>query len=241
VPANTLAIVAAWSYGLALAGYLGFALLVALRWRPSVRAGLLLAATLVTAVWAAAGLAVALSDRPGLWLLSGVTDVMRYGVWFLFIGNLVAGGSDKSQPAFPRWVVIVVVTVILASLTLLDGLPLSRALGAQGLRTSFGLHLGLAVFGLMLVEQVFRRSHPQARWAIKPLCIALAGIFGFELFLYADAMLFSALDSNIWAARGVINALVVPLIAIAMARNPGWAVERHVSLELVLQSTALIV
>jgi len=241
VPANTLAIVAAWSYGLALAGYLGFALLVALRWRPSVRAGLLLAATLVTAVWAAAGLAVALSDRSGLWLLSGAIDVMRYGVWFLFVGNLVAGGSDKSSPAFPRWVVIVVVVAMLASLALLDGLPLSGALGVQGPRTSFGLHLGLAVFGLMLVEQLFRRAHPQARWAIKPLCIALAGIFGFELFLYADAMLFSTLDPNIWAARGVVNALVVPLIAIAMARNPGWAVEMHVSRDMVLQSTALLV
>ncbi len=124
---------------------------------------------------------------------------------------------------------------MLASLALLDGLPLSRSLGAQGPRTSFGLHLGLAVFGLMLVEQLFRRAHPQARWAIKPLCIALAGMFGFELFLYADAMLFTALDLDIWAARGVINALVVPLIAIAMARNPRWAVEMHVSRDVVLR------
>jgi putative PEP-CTERM system histidine kinase len=242
VTAATLATVSAWSYGLALATYLGFALLMVLRWRPSVRAALLLVAILVTAVWAAAGVAVALSDRPEMWLLSGVIDVLRYGVWFLFVGNLIAGaGSDKFPPAFPRWVVTVVVAAMLASLALLDGLPLSRALGVQGPRTSFGLHLGLAVFGLMLVEQLFRRAHSQARWAIKPLCIALAGIFGFELFLYADAMLFTALDLDIWAARGVINALVVPLIAIAMARNPRWAVEMHVSRDMVLQSTALLV
>ena len=233
---------AAWSYGLALVAYLGFALLMALRWRPSIRAALLLAATLVTAVWAAAGLAVALSDRPGLWLLSGVVDVLRYGIWFLFVGDLITGaGSDKAPPALPRWVVTVVVAAILASLALLDGLPLSGWLGVQGPRTSFGLHLGLAVFGLMLVEQLFRRAHPQARWAIKPLCIALAGIFGFELFFYADAMLFTRLDLDIWVARGAINALVVPLIAIAMARNPRWAVEMHVSRDMVLRSTALLV
>ena len=240
--ANVLATVAAWSYGLALAGYLGFALLMALRWRSSVRAALLLAATLVTAIWAAAGLAVALADRPAIWLLFGVVDVLRYGVWFMFVGNLIAGSrSDKSAPAFPRWVAAVVVAAMLASVALLDGLPLSRSLGAQGQRTSFGLHLGLSVFGLMVVEQLFRRAHPQARWAIKPLCIALAGMFGFELFLYADAMLFAALDLDIWTARGVINALVVPLIAIAMARNPRWAVEMHVSRNVVLQSTALLV
>ncbi|MEP6996252.1 MAG: XrtA/PEP-CTERM system histidine kinase PrsK [Betaproteobacteria bacterium] len=239
---NTLATVAAWSYSLALAAYLAFALLMALRWRPSIRSALLLAATLVTAVWAASCLAVALSDRPPIWLLSGVTDVFRYGVWFLFVGNLIAGaGGAKAPLAFPRWVAAVVAAAMLASFALLDGLPLARLLGAQGQRVSFGLHLGLAVFGLMLVEQLFRRAHPQARWAIKPLCIALAGVFGFELFLYADAMLFTALDVNIWAARGVVNALVVPLIAIAMARNPRWAVEMHVSRDMVLQSTALLV
>lgn len=240
--ANILATVAAWSYGLALAGYLGFALLMALRWRPSVHAALLLVATLVTAVWAAAGLAVALSDRPNMWLLSGVIDVLRYGVWLVFVGNLIAGSrTDGARPAYPRWLVTLVVATVLVGLALLDSPPLSRYLGVQGPRTSFGLHLGFAVFGLTLVEQLFRRAHPQARWAIKPLCIALAGMFGFDLFMYADAMLFAALDLDIWAARGVINALVVPLLAIAMARNPRWAVEMHVSRDVVLRSTALLV
>jgi len=232
---------AAWSYGLALVGYLGFALLMALRWRPSWRAALLLAATLATALWAAAGLAFALSDRHSIWLLSGSGDLLRYGIWFLFVSNLIAGaGSGKTTRAFPQWVNGLVLLAMLACAAL-DVLPSSRALGAQGQRISFGLHLGLAIFGLMLVEQLIRRAQPQARWAIKPLCVALAGVFGFELFMYADAMLFSALDLDIWIARGVINALVVPLIAIAMARNPRWAVEMHVSRDVVVRSTALLV
>ncbi|MGH8799360.1 MAG: XrtA/PEP-CTERM system histidine kinase PrsK, partial [Casimicrobiaceae bacterium] len=240
--ANTLATVAPWSYGLALAGYLALAMLMALKWRPSVRGALLFAATLVTALWAAAGLAAALSDRPVMWMLSDVADVVRYGVWFLFVGNLIAGGgAQAAPPAFPRWVGAVVVLAMLSCLALAVVPPLAQLLGVQAARTSFGLHLGLAVFGLMLVEQLIRRAHPQARWAVKPLCIALAGVFGFELFLYADAMLFSTLDLDIWAASGVVNALVVPLIAIAMARNPRWAVEMHVSRDMVLQSTALLV
>ena len=240
--ANTLATVAPWSFGLALAAYLTFATLMALKWRPSVRAALLLAATLVTALWAAAGLAAALSDRLVMWMLADVAGVVRYGVWFLFVGNLIEGGRvQDAPPAFPRWVGTIVVLAMLACLALAAVPPLAQLLGAEAARTSFGLHLGLAVFGLMLVEQLVRRAHPQARWAVKPLCIALAGVFGFELFLYADAMLFSALDLDIWAASGVVNALVVPLIAIAMARNPRWAVEMHVSRDMVLQSTALLV
>ena len=237
-----MATVAAWSYGLALAGYLGFALLMVLRWRPSVNASLLLLATLVTAVWAATALAVAVSDRPAMWLLSDVTDVLRYGAWFLFVGNLIAGSpSDGTHSGYRRRSVTIAVAAALTGLALMDYLPVARYLGVDGPRTSFGLHLGLAIFGLTLVEKLFRRAHSQARWAIKPLCIALVGMFGFELFMYADAMLFTALDVDIWAARGVINALVVPLLAIAMARNPRWAVEMHVSRDVVLRSTALLV
>ena len=233
---------AAWSYGLALVGYLGFALLMALRWRPSLRSALLLAATLVTALWAAAGLAFALSDGPLIWMLSGFCDLLRYGIWFLFVGDLIAGArSGKTTRAFPRWVNAMVALAMLVCIALLDGRLLARFIGAEGQKISFGLHLGLVVFGLMLVEQLFRRAQPQARWAIKPLCVALAGIFGFELFMYADALLFGALDLDIWIARGIANALVVPLLAIAMARNPRWAVEMHVSRDVVVRSTALLV
>ena len=239
--ANTLAVIAAWSYGLALAAYLAFALLMALRWRPSVRAGLLLGAVLMSAFWAAAGLAAALSDRTVMWVLSALVDILRYAAWFLFVGNLVAGAGGETRPrAFRRWTAVVVAVALLSCLAL-DTLPVARLLGVSGPRASFGLHLGLAIFGLVLAEQLIRRADPQSRWAIKPLCIALAGMFGFDLFLYADAMLFSTLDLDIWAARGVINALIVPLVAIAMARNPRWSVEMHVSRDMVLQSTALLV
>ena len=237
--ANAVAVIAAWSYGLALAAYLAFALLMALRWRPSVRAGLLLGAVLMSTLWSAAGLAAALSDRTAMWVLSALVDVLRYAAWFLFVGDLVAG--DPTSPrAFPRWTMAVVGVALLSCLAL-DTLPVARLLDMNGPRASFGLHLGLAIFGLVLAEQLIRRADPQSRWAIKPLCIALAGMFGFDLFLYADAMLFSTLDLDIWAARGAINALIVPLVAIAMARNPRWSVEMHVSRDMVLQSTALLV
>lgn len=232
---------AAWSYGLALVGYLAFAVLMALRWRPSLRSALLLAATLVTALWAAAGLAFALSDRLLPWMLLGFCDVLRYGLWFLFVDDLIAGARSGEARAFPRWVNAMVALALLSCVALLDDRLLARFVGADGQKISFGLHLGLVVFGLMLVEQLFRRAQPQARWAIKPLCVALAGIFGFELFLYADAMLFGALDLDIWIARGIANALVVPLLAISMARNPRWAVEMHVSRDVVVRSTALLV
>ena len=71
--------------------------------------------------------------------------------------------------------------------------------------------------------------------------LALAALFGFDLFMYADALLFGRIDADIWVARGAANALVIPLVAIATARNAGWTVEMHLSRQAVFQSTALLV
>jgi putative PEP-CTERM system histidine kinase len=242
VTGSALATIAAWSYALALGSYVVFAARMALGWHRSIRAALLLSAVLATVLWAACVVATTLSDSPGVWVAASASDTIRYAIWFAFVGNLLWGapGADVPPP-FPRWVVAAVVLGLLASVLLGNSLPFARLLGIQGARTEFGLRLGLAVFGLMLIEQLISRTRPQARWAIKPLCVALAGIFGYELLLYADAMLFGRLDADIWAARGIANAMVVPLIAIAAARNPRWTIEMHVSREVVFQSTALLV
>ena len=243
---SAIAIPAAWSYALALAAYLAFAIRVGLGWSWSLRAAFLLGATLATALWAGAGLVIALRDSPGAWLMAKSADALRYGIWFAFVGNLLEGarradGQPGLPPVFPLWAVALVAAALVARVALSEELPLAQALRLQDRRIELGLALGLAICGLMLVEQLIRRAHVKSRWAIKPLCIALAGIFGFDLFCYADAMLFSRIDPAIWAARGVANAIVIPFIAVATARNTGWKVEMHLSRQAVFQSTALLV
>ncbi len=239
---RAIATIAAWSYGLAIASYVVFAIRMVLGWHPSKRALLLLSAILITALWAGCEMAVAFSDAPRMWLLAGASDTVRYGVWFAFLGHLLGGVHTRSTaPPLPRWLMAAAGIGLIASIALSSNLPLAEWLGIEGSRAEFGLRVALAVFGLTLVEQLIRRTQPQGRWAIKPLCVALIGVFGFDLLLYADAMLFGGLDLDLWAARGVANALVVPLIAIATARNPKWTVEMHVSRDVVFQSTALLV
>ncbi len=77
----------------------------------------------------------------------------------------------------------------------------------------------LSVAGLVLVEQFYRNASVQERWAIKYLCIALGGTFIFDFYLYSEAMLFSAFDKAAWNARGLINALLVPLIWVSLKRR----------------------
>src|SRR5438309_564519 len=105
---TALATTAAWSYGLALAGYLAFALRIRLGWGGGVRARLLLAAMLATALWAFGGLAIALWMSRGAWLISNLGDTLRYALWMLFIFTLLnkpqqAGNAPVGARPVPRW------------------------------------------------------------------------------------------------------------------------------------------
>ena len=79
-------------------------------------------------------------------------------------------------------------------------------------------HVLFAVFGLIFVEQLYRNSPLKERWHVKFLCIGLAALFLVDLIVYSKSLLFVQLDFTLWQARGVINALVVPLLAISINR-----------------------
>jgi putative PEP-CTERM system histidine kinase len=84
----------------------------------------------------------------------------------------------------------------------------------------------LAIAGMVLVEQLYRNAIPQDRWSLKFLCLALGAMFAFDFFLYSEAMLFSAYSPDTWAARGAVNAILVPLIWVSARRRPteSWPV-----------------
>ncbi len=246
VTESALANAALWTYGLAVAGFGAFALRLALRWRESARATLLLAVTLVSVLWAASGIAVVLWPLSGTWLVSVACDALRYAIWFAFLVSILKGTreehGDASAPLpLPRWFVTLFIVGLVASVALSEGQPFGSATERLPPTWAFGARLGLAIFGLVIVEQLLRRANPQARWAIRPLCVGLAGIFTFDLFFYANAMLFGRLNVDIWVARGIANAMVIPLIAVATARNPRWAIDMHMSRGVVFHSTALLV
>src|SRR2546427_8157580 len=128
---TTLASTAAWSYGIALVGYVAFALRIWLGWGGGTRARLLLAATLATALWAGGGLASTLWMSPGAWLTSNLGDTLRYAIWMLFIASLLkrpqeAASQHVGPPAIPRWGVALVSLFLLFSLALSEALPFAQ-------------------------------------------------------------------------------------------------------------------
>ena len=239
---TTFAIAAFWSYGLAVVGYLLLAVRMALGWKGGARGTLLLVAVLLTVIWATCSALFGRDGALGLLFAANVADTLRYLAWFGFVALLLAGGRlDAARSAVPATGMAMALVLLAASVLLTEGTGVGPALGIANQRPEFAVRVGLAIVGLVATEQIYRRAHPQARWGVKPLIVGLAGLFGFDLFLYADGMLFGRLDGDIWVARGVANALVIPFIAIATARNTGWTIDMHLSRGVVYQSSALLI
>src|SRR5687767_4784449 len=218
---------ALFAYGVSAAAFLGFALHLALGWRGGLKASVLLAAVALSGAWAGANFAFELTAAPAWWAAQAPLDALRAGAWLVFLALLLNDGRLNAKSAA------------------LLVLPLAAALlypepGQAGSRLGMLALVAMPVAGLALTEQVFRRTLEHARWAIKPLCLGLGAGFVFDLYLFADALLFGRIDPGVWAARGFAHALAIPLIAIATARNKEWTIDIALSRGVVFHSTAVL-
>jgi putative PEP-CTERM system histidine kinase len=247
VTASDLLTAATWSYSVSAACFLAFALRMALGWHGGARATLLFSAIIASALWAASEITLAVWPAAASAIAAHGLDTARYALWFAFLYALVSttrrstGDAGTKLVRAPWWLIVAVGAGLLASVALTDREPLATLFGVRAGIVAYGVRVGLCVVGLVLVERLLRSAAPHARWAIKPLCLGLAGIFGFDLFYFADAMLFGHQDPNIWVARGIAHALVLPFVGVAAARNPAWTIEMHLSRDAVLRSSALLV
>ncbi|CAG1021795.1 PEP-CTERM system histidine kinase PrsK [Methylomonas sp. LL1] len=82
----------------------------------------------------------------------------------------------------------------------------------------FFAHVVSAVLGLILIEQLYRNTPLNQRWNLKFICLGLAALFVADLFTYSKSLLYKHLDIASWQSRGIINALLVPFLAIALPR-----------------------
>lgn len=235
--ANSLFLLAAIGYGLAALAYLGLSGLIVASWRTRPQGRLLVAATALTALWGGVLVFAAWQQLSPNVLLA--FEVARNGAWLallLYILQLrLPAGTHLPVPLqlIRAFAVVLVVGIIFASL-FMPGL-LVHAERASPL----GLVL-LTVMGLVLVEQVYRGTRQEDRWAIKFLCLGLGGLFAYDFYLYANAALFQALDAHVWAARGYVAALVAPLIAVSAARNPEWAAPVSLSRSMAFHTASLL-
>ncbi len=225
------------SYASAMLAYLLLAVLLATAWRGRLEGGLLTLSVIVSVIWS--GLAALLAhqgtDQTSLYLATMIAEIVRDVCWLLFLMRLLGdvGGGKRSS-----WLVLILGLVAIVSAIV----SLSEGDGFQGhaRTTLMFVLLFLAVVGLMKVELVYRRMPADKRHLVKFLCCALGALFAYDFFLYSEGLLYEHIDYSLWGARGIVNALVVPLIAVTAARNPQWSVDIFVSRSVIFHSTAVI-
>jgi putative PEP-CTERM system histidine kinase len=233
-----------------LIGFLGYAadavamaalgLLLLTSWRGRLQGALLLLAVAVTVVWAVL-LAVQTQWHTIPVQFIWAAESARMVAWCMFLlrmlGHLQSGFVERLRVL--RWSVLAGGFVLLLPFD--DWLP-ALLPGAGGWLASTRLigQLLLTVVGLFLLEQVYRNTPWQHRWGIKFLCFGLGALFVYDFYFFAEALLFGRLDTGVWLARGGVNALVMPLIAVSVARNPQWSFDLSVSRAVVIHSTTLM-
>jgi len=262
------ALVAAVSHGLGAAAFLGFALLVLASRRAREQHRVMLAACLATAAWAAT-VALRDWQLPGADMaqLAQVLEVLRTAAWMVFLVlllgpaglpvrrlllalgllaalQLVLGEmtADSLMPA-PAQVVAdaAPAAAVVGPARLADSVPVGAPAGVDmPAQVAITVRLLLAVLGILLVEQLYRNTPARERWGIKFACLGLGTLFVYDFYLYSDAMLFRRIQPDLWAARGIVDALCVPPLAITAARNPGWKLGLALSRKLMLRSAALV-
>lgn len=232
-----------WGYALAATGYLLLALLLLTSWRGRLQGGLLLGLSVVSALWATL-LSLSLAYALPLTILHVLLESLRSGVALLFLYKVLSVDDGEEPPrATPlRGLGYAMLAVWLGlvgahSYTWLAGQSIAAIVGYDPRLVG---HLLLALFGLVLVEHLFRNTPAQQRWAIKYLCLGLGGLFAYDFFLYSNAVLFNTVDRDLWDARGYIHLLVIPLIAVSAARNPQWSLDVFVSRRMVFHSAAIL-
>ncbi|HSJ48398.1 MAG TPA: XrtA/PEP-CTERM system histidine kinase PrsK [Gammaproteobacteria bacterium] len=223
------------SYSLGVLAFLLLTLMLVTGWRGRLQGGLLLAACAGTTAWA---LVLALQSH--LSLSSTViqfAETLKAVLWFAFLLKLLSTvqGGQRGLARIP-----LALYTLAVALVLFPHLSPHWLAAPQISRILLAGYLALAVGGLWLVEMLYRNTPVSQRWSIKFLCVGIGGMFSYDLFLYSHGLLFGQLSPGLWHARGVIHALVVPLIAISVARNPDWSFEMFVSRKVVYHTASLV-
>ena len=215
-------------------------LLLLTSWRGRLQGGLLLLAVMASVVWALL-LAIQAQWHVVPVQLIWAAEAVRMVAWCVFLLRVLAHGQSAlaQRLRLLRWSVLGGGFLLL--LPFEDWVPaLLPGPGDWLAKARLIGQLLLTVVGLFLVEQMYRNTPWQHRWGIKFLCFGLGALFVYDFYFFADALLFGRLDPGVWLARGAVNALATPLLAVSIARNPQWSFDLAVSRTVVVHSTTLM-
>ena len=220
---------------------MGLVLMTGQRGRP--RKTFLMLASLASALWLGET-AYALYAGGSALFYTNILELIRDLAWIAFLARTLASAYTDSAVSVRRFRTTLMISA--AFVLLLSSMAVNRFFGGSTANRLLGIDwliaggLVVSIFALVLVEQLYRNSRPEARRAIKYLCMGIGGVFAYDFYLYSEALLLQRINTAVWEARGFVNALVVPVIGIGIARDPKSSLEIFVSRRVVFHTTTLL-
>ena len=196
-----------------------------------------------TAAWGWFGFLHVFWGQDIWFLLENFLDLVRYFFWILFFITLIRHEkiSKGRDPLFNATFIFLVLTLVSFGL-----LPLLfKFTNLEFINNSQSLFklapLVYPLVALVLLEQIFFNTNEDIRWRIKPLCIGLASSFAFDLYFFSQSALFGYLDQDSLGVRGLIHALVLPLLWISLTRRNGNELKINFSPAAVFHTATLLI
>ncbi|MEW8231600.1 MAG: XrtA/PEP-CTERM system histidine kinase PrsK [Candidatus Thiodiazotropha endolucinida] len=231
-------------YAISATLFLLFSVMLVTSWRGRIEGIYLLTASVTTACWALAAVALQVDESVLTRTAYHIFEIARNIAWFVFLFRLLfnlqqACGKNLRNLAYIPIAILIGSTVLIVVEPISQLFPVPIGTGGFASYPLVG-YLGFAITGLTLIEQLYRSTRPEMRWSVKYLYLGMGVLFVYDFFLYAEALLFNRVDTTLWQARGLTSALAVPFVAIAATRNPSWSVRVFVSKQVVFHATTII-
>lgn len=223
------------SHAAAVVAFCALTLLFAFAWKGGGIGLRFILAGIASALWAiVAGINDSLEQKlPALLLFS--SEMTRDAAWLVALTGLAGGLVPRALARSAQWLCI---ALLAATWMLPLAVPsLSSDAIANAIVAPSGI--AVAVIVLLLIEQIYRNSNATGRYGFKYLAVGLGGVYAFDLFMFSQAQLLGGIPAIFWDSRGIVNAALVPLIAIAARRNPQWSLDVFVSRQAVLFTTSI--
>ena len=201
---------------------------------------LFFAAVLCSAGWAGMAALAQLFDGRALKLGSDALDLARYGLWFGFLLLLLRPDRRTEGASDGRWLAASAITALVLYATLLAYQGANDDLEGDLPKALLACALALPVLGLVLVEQLFRNLGEDSRWNAKPVCLGLASIFAFDVYMYSEALLFGRFDRDAESVRGAVHLMSVPFLFASAKRRADWISKLQVSRTAAFYSATLL-
>ena len=195
--------------------------LLVTRWKGRLNSALFFVFCVVSAIWAFTT-AYAAQYEHAISVAVILSELCRDLVWAIFLIRLIVLLNPDIQKlpffqlarklayAIPVFLILLIIILQTANIAI-SGLGYELRILGQ---------IVIAVIGLALIEQVFRNTGNEHRWAMKYFCLGVGTFYTFDFYIYSDALLFKQMDYVLWFARPWVYVVALILIFIAMGRNP---------------------